>query len=322
MRTTLRRLTLLLPLALAIGGAQGCALKHLAMNSVANSLAKSGDSFGGDDDPALIRDAAPFSLKLLESLLEELPRHRGLLLAACSGFTQYSYAFVESDAELIKDSDYRGFVRLQDRARNMYLRGRDYCLRSLELGYPGIRTRLAADPPGALRRMGQADVPLLYWTAASWGRTIAISLDRPALIDDLPAVQALIRRALQIDEAFKQGALHEVMIALESAPEAMGGSPERAREHFERALTLSSHASAGPYVTFARSVLLPQQKRVEFTEMLNRALEIDVDANRPLRLANILAQQQARFLLEHLADLFLDGPEDAAARAKREVIWW
>src|SRR4051794_40049717 len=92
--------------------ASGCALKKMATTSVADSLSRSGTSYAADEDPALIRDAAPFSLKLLESMLEELPSHRGLLLAACSGFTQYSYAFIEHDAEMMRDTDYSGFVRL------------------------------------------------------------------------------------------------------------------------------------------------------------------------------------------------------------------
>jgi predicted anti-sigma-YlaC factor YlaD len=301
------RRTALLSAILSVTLTPGCALKKMAMTSVANSLSKSGTSFAGDEDPVLIRDAAPFSLKLLESMLEELPAHRGLLLAACSGFTQYSYAFIEHGAEMIRDTDYGGFLRLQDRARKMYLRGRDYCLRSLELKYRGIGAALRTGPDQAVTRVGTGDVALLYWTGAAWGRTIAISLDRPALIGDLPAVQALIRRALQIDEGFNQGSLHEVMIALESAPEAMGGSPVRARQHFERAVELSKHGSAGPFVTFASSILLPQQNREEFVRMLNEALAIDVNANPSLRLPNILAQERARFLLDHLDDLFLGG---------------
>src|SRR5512143_3813374 len=84
----------------------GCALKKIAINSVADSLSKSGDTFASDADPELIRDAVPFSLKLVESLLAEVPKHRGLLLTACSGFTQYAYAFVDSDAEYAKLDDY------------------------------------------------------------------------------------------------------------------------------------------------------------------------------------------------------------------------
>lgn len=307
MPTTTGRASILVSLVLVVATASGCALKKVALSSVADSLSKSGDTFASDEDPELIRAAVPFSLKLVESLLAELPRHRGLLLTACSGFTQYGYAFIDSDAEFVKVDDYARFVRLQDRARRTYLRGRDYCLRSLELKYPGIGAALIADAPTALARVTKSDVALLYWTGAAWGKAVSISLDRPALIADLPAVGAIVRRAVHLDESFNRGALHEVMIALESVPEAMGGSPERARQHFERAVALSHGASAGPYVSFARGVLVGQQQRDEFLHLLNQALAVDVTREPALRLANVLAQEQARFLLEHVDDVFLEG---------------
>ncbi len=307
MPTTTGRASLTVSLALVIAASSGCALKKMALSSVASSLSESGDTFASDDDPELVRAAVPFSLKLVESLLVELPRHRGLLLTACSGFTQYAYAFVDRDAEFVKTGDYARFVVLQDRARRLYLRGRDYCLRSLELKYPGIGTALVADAPAAVVRVTKGDVALLYWTGAAWGKAVSISLDRPVLIADLPSVGAIVRRAILLDESFSRGALHEVMIALESVPEAMGGSPDRARRHFERAVALSHGASAGPYVSFARGVLVGQQQRDEFLLLLNQALAVDVAREPTLRLANILAQEHARFLLDHVDDVFLEG---------------
>jgi predicted anti-sigma-YlaC factor YlaD len=321
MHTLPRRIvTVLLAAGLAGPALTGCAVRKMAMRSVANSLAKSGDTFASDDDPELVRAAVPFSLKLVESMLAELPGHRGLLVTACSGFTQYAYAFVESDAEIVRDSDYGRFVVMQDRARRMYLRGRDYCLRSFELKYRGITAELATAPRQAVSRTTIDDVALLYWTTAAWGKAVAISLDQPALIADLPAVQALARRALELDESFNEGALHEVMIALEALPEAMGGSPARARRHFERAIELSHGTSAGPYVSFARSVALARQDREAFVDLLTEALSVDVNRVPRLRLANILAQQQARMLLDQVNDLFLedghgdDQPGEGGAR--------
>jgi predicted anti-sigma-YlaC factor YlaD len=296
-------------LALALAAAPACSLKWIAINSVANSLAETGDTFASDEDPDLVRDAVPFSLKLIESLLAEVPTHRGLLLAACSGFTQYAYAFVDSDAERAKLDDYTRYVTLQDRARKMYLRGRDYCLRSLELGYPGITGRLNADPDTAVAALQRKDVPLAYWTGASWGKAVALSLDRPALAGDFPIVGALVRRALALDEAFGSGAIHEVMITLESLPADMGGDRGRARRHYERALELTGGHAAGPHVSYAMGILLPQQQRGEFVAMLEQALAVDVDREPRLRLANILAQRHARYLLDHLDDLFLSDKE-------------
>ena len=149
-------------LVLALIATPGCSLKRIAINSVANSLAETGDTFAADPDPELIRAAVPFSLKLVESLLAEVPNHRGLLLTACSGFTQYAYGFVDSDAEMLRLEDYTRHVRVQERAQRMYLRARDYCLRSLELGSPGITKRLTQDPEKAVATLQKKDVPLLY----------------------------------------------------------------------------------------------------------------------------------------------------------------
>src|SRR5262245_49230577 len=57
------------------------------MNKVGDGLPSGGATFAADDDPELIKSAAPFSLKLMESVLAQNPRHAGLLLATASGFT-------------------------------------------------------------------------------------------------------------------------------------------------------------------------------------------------------------------------------------------
>ena len=104
---------------LALGG---CAVRQLAVNSLGDAIAQGGAAFAADDDPELIRAAAPFSLKLIESLLAESPEHKGLLLAASRGFTQYAYAFVQQEAEEAEAHDLAGSLRLEDRARRCMTR--------------------------------------------------------------------------------------------------------------------------------------------------------------------------------------------------------
>src|SRR5258708_10138229 len=82
-----------------------CSIKRIAVNKLGNALASGGTTFTSDEDPELVRDALPFSLKLIESLLAESPRHRGLLFAASSGFTPYAYAFVQQEADELEDRD-------------------------------------------------------------------------------------------------------------------------------------------------------------------------------------------------------------------------
>ena len=183
MRSTPRIITPILLFAI-LTTLLGCSVKQFAVNKIGDALASGGTTFSSDNDPELVRQAVPFSLKLIESLLAETPKHRGLLLAASSGFTQYAYAFVQQDAERIEDRDFAEAERLRERARKLYLRGRDYGLRGLELKYRGITAALREDPRAAMRKVTADDVPLLYWTAASWGAAISISKDDPELIAD------------------------------------------------------------------------------------------------------------------------------------------
>lgn len=295
----------LVGLLLVIGlAAPGCSVRKMAIGSVADTLASSGEGWAADDDPELIRAAVPFSLKTIESLLAEVPNHPGLLLAACSGFTQYSYAFVQTDAEYQEPDDFARSQETRVRARRMYLRATRYGLRRLELTSPGIEAALRRDPEAAVAKTKKEDVPALYWTAAAWASAVSLGLDEPELIADLPAARALMKRALALDEAYAQGAIHAAMISIESVPEAMGGSPQRAREHFARAVELSAGQSAGPYVSLAASVSQPAQDRAEFERLLNEALAIDADKYPRWRLANLISQKKARFLLSRVDSLF------------------
>lgn len=289
-----------------------CSVRGLAVNALADSLTSTGDVFAADSDPELIRDATPFALKTLESLLAEKPQHRGLLLAACRGFAQYAFAFVETEAEQLEDTDFEAASRGYARALQLYLRGRDYCFRSMELESPGVVERLKTAPGVAVESFGVDQVPLLFWTGAAWGGAISIGQDRPDLVADVPAVKELMNQVMVLDEAYDWGAVHGVLIALEAMPEAAGGSAEKARAHFDRAVELSRGKSASPYLTFAETVSVPAQDWREFRDLLHQALAIDPDSEPSLRLINVLAQRRAEWLLTRTEILFLDYEETEA----------
>jgi hypothetical protein len=151
---------------------------------------------------------------------------------------------------------------------------------------------------------------MLYWTAAAWGSAINLGKDRAELLADLGAVRALMERGLTLDETYDGGAFHEAMIILEALPKEMGGSPERAREHFQRAVALSKGFKASPYVTLAQSVSVMTQNRTEFRELLEKALAVDPERDPSQRLATLVVQQQARQLLKRADDLFLESESD------------
>src|SRR5262245_20816355 len=123
---------LLIWIALTVA-ASGCSVRKFAVNKVADAIASSGTTFASDDDPQLVREAVPFGLKLNESLLADAPRHRALLEATSRGFTQYTYAFLQQEANELEDRDLAAADALYARARLLYLRARNYSLRGLEV---------------------------------------------------------------------------------------------------------------------------------------------------------------------------------------------
>jgi predicted anti-sigma-YlaC factor YlaD len=306
-------------LAALVLGLPSCSIKRMAVRGVANSLTQGPDAFGTDDDPELIRDALPFGLKTMESLLEVIPDHEGLLLTLCKGYTQYAYAFVQSEGDLLVNSDYAKSERLHTRARNLFLRAHRFGLRGLERHARGITDSLKQDPVRAVARLQKRDVPMLYWTAASWGSAIALGKDQPELLADLPAIRALIQRGLLLDEGFEGGAMHEAMIVLDALPPSMGGSVADARRHFERAVELSHESKASPYVTLAQSVAVLTQDRNEFRRLLEKALTFDPEKEPKRRLETIVLQRKARALLERQDEFFLDdasAPDDSKTEEK------
>lgn len=280
-----------------------CSPKKMGISRMADALSSTASAFSRDNDPEFVRLAAPSTLKMVEMLLDQQPSHPGLLMTACSGFTQYTYAFLQVDAELSEAPDGAPAQALKARGRAMYVRARDYCGRALEVTHSGARQALAKDPKPVLAAATKADVPALYWTAVAWGGELLLADNQLVRLGEIVTVRALLTRALELDDSWQDGAIDEAFIALDGLPRLLGGNPERARAHFDRAVALSKGKSAFAYVTLADSVAQPAKNRAEFERLLHAALAID-DGPPSLRLANLVAQRRARFLLARTDTLF------------------
>ena len=285
----------------------GCSIKKLAINSVADALAASGSVYAVDDDIQLVGDATPFGLKTIEGLLQQAPKHRGLLLSASRGFTQYAYAYVQLPADVLEDYDVLAAYRDRQRARRLYLRARDYGLRALDVAHPGFSDTIFEDTTGAITTTIETDVAALYWTAASWAAAISLGKDLPHLIAGLPLVEALIERALQLDESYGAGAIHNFLISYEmSRPIPQNERVSKALKHMKRALDLSNGQHAGPYVAYAEAVSVTTQNREEFENLLTEAISIDPAAVTEWTLVNHIMQRRARWLMSRTDHYFLD----------------
>jgi len=286
---------------------QGCAIKQIAISKLGDTLAKGGSVYASDDDIELVGAALPFSLKTVEGLLEEVPEHKGLLLTAASGFTQYSYVYVDLEALELELSHPERAAELKQRAKKLYLRGRNYALRAVELKQQDFIVGLRQDPGTTLSAFSKENIPELYWLALSWAAAIASDKSDMELLADLNLIEPIMHRCLELNESYDQGALHEFMISYQGGrSQLQGGGASLAREHYARTVELSGNIRAGSMVSLAESVSVSEQNRLEFERLLGQVLDFNVDIHLQSRLANLIAQKRARVLLARTDSLFLE----------------
>jgi predicted anti-sigma-YlaC factor YlaD len=289
-----------------------CSVKKFAIQKVGDSLNSGPSTFETDDDIELVGEALPFSLKFVETLLAEVPDDPDLLITACRGFVLYSYAYVDFEAEQLLETDLDEGRRQRARARNLYVRGMGYGLKGLERLYPGFGNQLKTNPTAAVAMLSPSkasrDVPFLYWTAAALGLAISVSKDDAAMLSRIPEVEAMLNRAIELDSDWDNGALHSFRVTFEGA-KPTGGSRQAIDQSFQTAERMSGGTDAGLYVSYAENVAIPAQDAALFRDMLDKALAVNPDAAPARRLANLIAQRRARWLLERIEDLFLIVPE-------------
>ncbi len=285
----------------------GCSFKKIVVHTLANALTEgSTNAFAMDDDPQLVREALPFALKTMETLLQSAPKNKKLLIGTAAGFVQYSHAFVLIPVDAIEKEDLNKARQRRDRAKRLFLRARNYGLRALEISHPGISDSIIKDPFAAVGRADKKDVAALYWTGVAWGSAISVAKDNMALVAELPIVSAVMERALDLDESWQNGAIHEFFIVFNAnRSKAEGGGIDKAEKHFQRAMELNKGRSISPIVSLAESVCVKQQDRRRFESLLKQVLDFDAEQYPEYRLSNILARQKAKLLLEDIDDLFI-----------------
>jgi predicted anti-sigma-YlaC factor YlaD len=293
-----------------------CFLSKTTANMVAGSLSKesSGEVFSGDDDPQLVGEALPFTIKLYESLMATSPDNPKLLLATGRAVCMYAYAYVQMPAEQLSYSDLAEREEMLERSKHLYLRARHDILKAIELRHHHFAEALdRSDFAAAFKGISARDTSYLYWAGAAWMAAFTADKSDVSLAVDIPKAVALIRKVLDFKDSYGEGAAQEFFISYYGAmPEAMGGSEEKARQHFALAVKYSRGLKLSPYIALATTVSVKNQNIAEFKSLLESALKIDVNRNTANRLVNILNQQKARWLLEHSDNFFLSAEGDTA----------
>ena len=294
---TFPRATRALALSLLVVFMAGCSPRHLIIQGVANELANQANAV--EDDLVLAREASAFYLKFSESLLGETPGNLKLAQAVSSGFTQYAFAFVATEADRVEAKDIRAAQKLRERAAHLYLRAHRHSMAALEATAPGFAKALAQGDAAQWPRLTEDQVGVAYWAAASWGGHISLSKDSPDTVADLPLAVRLATLAYHVKPAHGEGALASLLGSFEAA--RLGGTVPRATAFFDEAIAMGDGKNASAFVGKAESIALPARDRPAFEALLRQAIAASL-----LRrdLSNEVMRERAIWLLDTADDLF------------------
>lgn len=271
----------------------GCSVQKLAVRSMSGILDNSMVALYEESDLTLAEQAIASDLKLLEGLIKTDPENEKLLLLACQGFGSYALGFVEDTAPV--------------RANKLYLRGRDYGLRILHKK-PGLKNSLSGSLEKleiALKKLDKKIVPALFWTANNWASWINLNFSNPDALADLPRVQLIMARVLQLDESYFYGGAHLFFGTIYAVrPPLLGGNIKKAKQHFDRCFEFSQEKFLLPYVYYAQYYLVRQMDRELFIKTLEKVLRAPDDILPGQELPNAIAKKKAKMLLKKMDEFF------------------
>jgi hypothetical protein len=243
-------------------------------------------------DLRILREGMPAYLMLIDGLIQAWPDNDQLLIAGSQSYSTFASVFVED-----QDKEY---------ANLLYERGKQYALRSLEIR--GLKNPLQSpfdDFKEGLQRLGKKDISTIFWTATCWANWIRFNLDSMEAMSELPRVEWMMKRALELDEGFYYGGPHLFMgIWYASRPKMAGGDLKKAQEHFLKAINLGQGKFLMSYVYYANYYARNIMDKELFISTLQKVLETPTETTPDLVLLNTLAKRQAKELLTRVGEYF------------------
>lgn len=261
----------------------GCSLARLDDNLPYGIL--------NNNDLPLVKEGLPTYLLLIDGMIENWPESQSMLSTGASLYSAYAGLFVDDE----------------QRARKLSRKALDYALRAAcqhDGDYCQAEQMDVSDFQERVAGADKGDVAMLFTLGSTWAGYIEANANDWNAIAKLSQVKALMSRVVELDEGHEHGQAHMYLAVLDSIlPASLGGKPEQARQHFEKAVSLSDGDNLLAKVLFAEDYARLVFDRELHDRLLEEVLAADTKVH-GLTLQNTYAQQQAKALLASADDYF------------------
>lgn len=268
---------------IAIISIQACSIGNLPTNLSRSMM--------NQEDPELVRTAAPAYLLMLDALVATYPNDETFLLPAAKLYGAYAGIFSNDETQ----------------TKRMANRAKDYAQRALCESEEDLCEALDNKLEDVLEELDSLDedeLALIYTFASAWASWIQANSSDWNAVAQLSKVKILFKWVLSYDAHYDQGSAQVYMGVLESQlPPSLGGRPDLAKMHFENAIRASNGRHLMAKVLYAQQYARLLFEQELHDRLLNEVLTEDAKAE-GLTLINQLAKQQAKELLAESAEYF------------------
>jgi hypothetical protein len=275
-------------------------------NQTSKVLEVASPALNQESDPEFARMAAPASLKTVEGFHLASPDNETLITILARGYCEYSFGFLEFDVQKARArGDDATADAIARRATGLFLRCMNYGLKLLDGSWEKALYGDQAGFEAKVKGADRDDVPGLFFTAMGLAQAVNLNRDDIEMVAFLPKAQVMFERVSALDSNYYNGGAHMALGMLYSARSvSLGGDPEKGKKEFEAAIAATGGKFLMPKVLMAQAYATITNNRELFHQTLVQVLETSPAVNPDQRLANELAHQRARFLLEREKEMF------------------
>lgn len=294
MRGWTRTVATLAIAASALLGGTGC-IKRTLLDGQISSTRTASAAVNTLGDFEVAQTAAFNGIATMEGMRYLAPDNddaRFMLLRSWAGA---SFGFIEDAMERAEDeggqlSPEYGYQKR--RAIAGYSRGIWYGTQLLEEKVEGFEaaTRNADTIEAYVQQFDEDDLELLFWMGQAWMGRVSAGKDDPALVSELFVGVAFMRRVLQLDPTFMNGAAHVALGSYHARSTA--AEPEEGKKHFEEAIRISDGGFLSAKLMYARTYYCIKGDKENYTRLLQEVVDAG-DTIPSQRLPNTLAKRKA-----------------------------
>jgi len=297
-----------------------CGFKKIATKSSAEIFYDALPSIDSESDVELARDSSLGFLKMLEGFYRQNPKDKKVLLLLTRAYAGFAYGFTENDILANKGSNQALFHKANERAKLFYTRAHNYAIELLSLNshFNSAKDKGLDDFKAALKTFGPGDIEDLFWAGFAWGNYLNFNKDSPDAVVELPKIEALMERVLELNENYYYGGPHLFLGAFYGGrPKLLGGDPAKSKENFEKAIAATDGKFLMAPVNEALFYAVQTQDSALFQRLLQGVAAADAAALPEQRLSNELAKIRAKILLDKQAMFFNAGTPEKAENTKK-----